>query len=681
MMTETRLVMTNRNELTAPNSEPKGRILVVDDEIELTNALVEMLNKQNYQAIGFTDGNKALERLKQESFDILLADLMMPAIDGITLLKSALQIDPNIVGLIMTGQGTVQTAVDAMKSGAFDYILKPFKLNAVLITLAKSLEVRRLRMENITLRETVSIYELGQLVSSTLDSRAIAHKTAEAVRQQSDADEVSILVPVTGGEEMVVVAASGGDREFLVDQRVPKANTIAGWVANNQEMLTLEGEVMDERFSPAYPRPEIIRAISLPMVLNKNLIGVMNVNITNKPRNLSEGQIRGLQTLANIAASALENARLYQETEERLRRLDALRRIDLAISSSMDIRISLDVLLDQVHTHLKVDASSVLLMDPASNDFYAAATRGFRSLAASRMRVRMGSGCVGRAAVERRTVPASDPDELKEDPLLTQLPVDEEIQFIAATPLISKGAVEGVLVVLQRSPFTPSEDWYSFLEILAGQAAIAINNARLFENLQITNQQLIMAYSETIEGWSRALDLRDQETEGHTQRVTEMSLRLARSMNVFSDEELTYFRWGALLHDIGKMGVPDQILLKPEKLTEKEEAIMRMHPEFAFRLLNSITFLRRALDIPHYHHEWYDGTGYPEGLKGEQIPLAARIFAIVDVWDALCSDRPYREGWSDDKVIRYLKKQTGTQFDPKVVDAFLKVLEETPERE
>jgi len=681
LMTETRLVMTNRNELTAPNSEPKGRILVVDDEIELTNALVEMLNKQNYQAIGFTDGNKALERLKQESFDILLADLMMPAIDGITLLKSALQIDPNIVGLIMTGQGTVQTAVDAMKSGAFDYILKPFKLNAVLITLAKSLEVRRLRMENITLRETVSIYELGQLVSSTLDSRAIAHKTAEAVRQQSDADEVSILVPVTGGEEMVVVAASGGDREFLVDQRVPKANTIAGWVANNQEMLSLEGEVMDERFSPAYPRPEIIRAISLPMVLNKNLIGVMNVNITNKPRNLSEGQIRGLQTLANIAASALENARLYQETEERLRRLDALRRIDLAISSSMDIRISLDVLLDQVHTHLKVDASSVLLMDPASNDFYAAATRGFRSLAASRMRVRMGSGCVGRAAVERRTVPASDPDELKEDPLLTQLPVDEEIQFIAATPLISKGAVEGVLVVLQRSPFTPSEDWYSFLEILAGQAAIAINNARLFENLQITNQQLIMAYSETIEGWSRALDLRDQETEGHTQRVTEMSLRLARSMNVFSDEELTYFRWGALLHDIGKMGVPDQILLKPEKLTEKEEAIMRMHPEFAFRLLNSITFLRRALDIPHYHHEWYDGTGYPEGLKGEQIPLAARIFAIVDVWDALCSDRPYREGWSDDKVIRYLKKQTGTQFDPKVVDAFLKVLEETPERE
>lgn len=681
MMTETRLVMTNRNELTAPNSEPKGRILVVDDEIELTNALVEMLNKQNYQAIGFTDGNKALERLKQESFDILLADLMMPAIDGITLLKSALQIDPNIVGLIMTGQGTVQTAVDAMKSGAFDYILKPFKLNAVLITLAKSLEVRRLRMENITLREIVSIYELGQLVSSTLDSRAIAHKTAEAVRQQSDADEVSILVPVTGGEEMVVVAASGGDREFLVDQRVPKANTIAGWVANNQEMLTLEGEVMDERFSPAYPRPEIIRAISLPMVLNKNLIGVMNVNITNKPRNLSEGQIRGLQTLANIAASALENARLYQETEERLRRLDALRRIDLAISSSMDIRISLDVLLDQVHTHLKVDASSVLLMDPASNDFYAAATRGFRSLAASRMRVRMGSGCVGRAAVERRTVPASDLDELKEDPLLTQLPVDEEIQFIAATPLISKGAVEGVLVVLQRSPFTPSEDWYSFLEILAGQAAIAINNARLFENLQITNQQLIMAYSETIEGWSRALDLRDQETEGHTQRVTEMSLRLARSMNVFSDEELTYFRWGALLHDIGKMGVPDQILLKPEKLTEEEEAIMRMHPEFAFRLLNSITFLRRALDIPHYHHEWYDGTGYPEGLKGEQIPLAARIFAIVDVWDALCSDRPYREGWSDDKVIRYLKKQTGTQFDPKVVDAFLKVLEETPERE
>ena len=206
----------------------------------------------------------------------------------------------------------------------------------------------------------------------------------------------------------------------------------------------------------------------------------------------------------------------------------------------------------------------------------------------------------------------------------------ENVAAYFALPLIAKGEVKGVLEVFHRAIFHPESEWINFLETLAGQAAIAIDSAQLFENLQTSNTDLEAAYEATIEGWSHALDLRDKETEGHSQRVTEITLRLAKAMGI-GDAELVKVRHGALLHDIGKMGVPDSILLKPGKLTDEEWVLMRKHPALAHELLSPIVYLRDALDIPYCHHEKWDGTGYPRGLKGEQIPLTARIFAVVDV--------------------------------------------------
>lgn len=193
--------------------------------------------------------------------------------------------------------------------------------------------------------------------------------------------------------------------------------------------------------------------------------------------------------------------------------------------------------------------------------------------------------------------------------------------------------------------------------------------------LEKTNLALQRAYDETIEGWSRALDLRDKETEGHSQRVTEMTLRLARVAGM-SDKELVQVRRGALLHDIGKMGIRDGILLKPDKLTDEEWTIMRKHPEFSYALLNPIDYLQPALDIPYCHHEKWDGSGYPRGLKGEQIPLAARLFAVVDIWDALRHDRPYRKGWSHKEALDHIKSLSGTHLDPKAVEYFLSIVSE-----
>lgn len=188
-------------------------------------------------------------------------------------------------------------------------------------------------------------------------------------------------------------------------------------------------------------------------------------------------------------------------------------------------------------------------------------------------------------------------------------------------------------------------------------------------NIEQAHSQLLSAYDATIEGWSRAMDLRDKETEGHTQRVTQLSEKLAKIAGIRQDE-LIQIRRGSLLHDIGKLGVPDSILLTPNKLTDGEWEVMRKHPQYAYEMIQPIEYLRPALDIPYCHHEKWDGTGYPRGLKGEEIPLSARIFAIVDVWDALTSDRPYRAAWDKQKTLQYINEQSGKHFDPQIVELF-----------
>jgi putative nucleotidyltransferase with HDIG domain len=244
---------------------------------------------------------------------------------------------------------------------------------------------------------------------------------------------------------------------------------------------------------------------------------------------------------------------------------------------------------------------------------------------------------------------------------------------ILCAPLKIKDQLIGVIYVDNRihsGMFQQSD--FELISAFANQAAVAINNAQLFDDLQESNEELEIAYQATLEGWVRALDLRDRETEGHTKRVTALTQKLATAMGV-SDADLVHITRGALLHDIGKMAIPDGILLKPAKLSEDERKLIEKHPVYAFEMLSPIKFLLPALDIPHCHHEKWDGSGYPRGLKGEDIPFAARIFAVVDVWDALVSDRPYRKGIKPAEIREHIRRDSGIHFDPEVVEAFLKL--------
>ncbi|HEX9995556.1 MAG TPA: HD domain-containing phosphohydrolase [Abditibacterium sp.] len=489
----------------------------------------------------------------------------------------------------------------------------------------------------------------------------------------------------------------------------------------------------DAQTTPELPNHELYKQVDMrtigiaSLIREGEVLGLLKVYSFVEPRTFDANELALLQGLADLGAQAISNARFYAASQRRLSNLQALRQIDMAILGSSEVNVALCVVVDQIISQLGIDAASVLLLNSHSRSLRYATGRGFRTNSPRRFDWRLGEGLAGRAALERRLIYVPDLSmptdivvggDVESRPALANSILEDVSRravesrgkeanamspgasaagdqfsrrsgilngegFVSyyAVPLVAGGQVQGVLEVWSRSPLQLDAEETEFLETLAGQAAIAVDNAQLFRDVQRFNDELIMAYDSTLEGWSGALDLRDKETEGHTQRVTEETMRLAAFMGL-DDAQLVQIRRGALLHDIGKMGIPDAILLKPGPLSDEEWVVMKKHPVYALELLSRIEYLRPALEIPYSHHEKWDGSGYPRGLEGEQIPLAARIFAIIDVWDALCSDRPYRKGWPLQRVLEHIKEGAGTHFDPQIVEVFLRMqsfsADETP---
>jgi HD-GYP domain-containing protein (c-di-GMP phosphodiesterase class II) len=519
----------------------------------------------------------------------------------------------------------------------------------------------------------------GASLSSTLDFDEVLDHLLGAVEGILPYDDASILLVDHSGREAAIARtrgrAPGGEKtsQFFKDFRFNVTTTEnLRWMAEHKQPLVIP----DVTSYPGWITVEGTEAIrswaGAPIIVNGKVIAFFSLakNVINF---YGPQHARLLEAFTGQASLAFQNARLFAETQSRLRFLTALHTIDTAIGASVDLRITLSIILENVTRELKVDAAAVALMNPHSRLLEYTASRGFRSRIVEGLRVKPGDGLVGQAAIQRHAVSSSDAGQVDgKSGSGTDSFKDEGFASQYAIPLIAKGQVQGILQLCHRTELNPGQDWLDFLDTLAGQAAIAIDNARMFENLQTSNLDLLLAYDATIQGWAQALDMRDRETEDHTRRVADITLTLAGAMSM-NDSELEHIRRGALLHDIGKIGIPDIILLKPGPLTDEEWAIMRTHPVKAYEMLSPIAYLHPALDIPYCHHEKWDGSGYPRGLNGAQIPLAARIFAVVDVFDALTSDRPYRSAWSREQALDYIKEQTGKHFDPRVVEVFLKM--------
>ncbi|GEM44924.1 GAF and HD-GYP domain-containing protein [Deinococcus cellulosilyticus] len=381
-----------------------------------------------------------------------------------------------------------------------------------------------------------------------------------------------------------------------------------------------------------------------------------------------------LPELSEHISKALYRQHVFQRY---LNALYYFQELQVSITDHLEWHETLKLVLYYTREALQADAAVFFLYDKGTETLELIDTIGHRTPTDYGYRIHRTYGLAGIVLKEMKTqvINHLDPDSF--DLPSKEFLLREGFTGYVGTPLTVKGELLGILEVFHRGTLRPNAWWLSFFELLASHLAISVYQQALMRELRHTNQQLIRTYDATLEGWVRALDLRDKETEGHSKRVMESSMRLAKHMGI-EGQDLEHIRRGALLHDIGKLGIPDEILHKPGKLTSHEFEIIKQHPVWAHAMLRDIEYLQKDLDIPYYHHEKWDGTGYPFGLEGEQIPLAARIFSVVDVWDAMTSDRPYRKGMPEEDVMKHIQNQSGRHFDPQVVQAFVEMMGKKP---
>ena len=374
----------------------------------------------------------------------------------------------------------------------------------------------------------------------------------------------------------------------------------------------------------------------------------------------------------------LYDVSMIRSTEKKLliqfERMQALGNIDRAIISTMDLAFITDVVFDQISSQLQMECSLLFLRANNTQELTCQYSRGLPLLG------RNGNKPTQPAPILAKRVVASGEMLIVEDISESTETSPEEygepyqnIKFYAGIPLLNLGETIGVLEVCSQEAFSPDSDWVSFFKMIAGQTAIAIVHVNQFHDIRRLNVELLKSYENTLEGWARVLEFKDRETKGHSDRVTQMAVKLGKAMGLTSDE-LVHLKRGAILHDIGKLCIPEKILFKAGPLDESEWHIMKQHPIYAQEFVADIQFLQPATNILLFHHERWNGSGYPLGLKGKQIPLTARIFMVIDVWDALSFDRPYRKAWPAEKVQHYLRENAGILFDPEIVEIFLEII-------
>lgn len=666
------------------------RVLLVEDSPDDAELVLAELRRGGYEPryarVQTPEGLRTA--LADGPWDVVIADYHMPAFSGPRAFALTRKEEIDAPFILVSGTIGEEHAAQAMRVGIDDYLMKDklTRLPAAVERALRDAEERRQRKkaEEALRRREAILSAVGRTAKQLLMTDDWRKEIDQALERLGEAAQVSrayLFANHCGADGRALTSqqaewVAAGVKPQLKNPELQglewKTAGLDRWPTILASGSTIHGDVQD---FPASERllleAEAIASIAVvPVMVRGVWWGTIGFDVCDSEREWSTAEVEALRIAADTLAAAIQRAQDQTVLQRQVDRLDSLRTIDLAITGSLDLKVTLGIVLDQVNAQLEVDASTVLLLNLVTQNLEFMAVRGVRHTVFGDVHVRLGEGFAGRAALERASVHISDLSDAKAPGPFSDFVLREGFRSYHAFPLVAKNEVKGVLEIYHRSPLEVSEEWRGFAEMLAGQTAIAIDNAMLFANLTRSNSDLRLAYERTLEGWSRALDLRDDETQGHTERVAEVTVHLARAM-AMSEEELLHVRRGALLHDMGKMGIPDAILRKPGPLTEEEWAIMRRHPVYAYELLSPIPFLRPALDIPHCHHERWDGTGYPRGLRGEEIPLSARVFSVVDAWDALRSDRPYRKGLPDDRVRDMIREGAGTQFDPRVVEAFL----------
>jgi response regulator RpfG family c-di-GMP phosphodiesterase/putative methionine-R-sulfoxide reductase with GAF domain len=542
---------------------------------------------------------------------------------------------------------------------------------------------RKKAEENLQQRltELEILADFSRALSQLMTPEQIGQKIIDLFEEKLDWHHIAIRQYQPNNDTLKVLAFT---QPGLNDEGVRKAtlkrfNTIiskpgeglSGWVWQQSKLVNLPDVTQNEHYLETYPG--IRSGLYAPLQAGDRTIGVISLE-SEQPQAFSQVDERMLTTLAAQASVALENARLYEQTATRLKNIESLRQIDRAISASFDIKSTLAIITETARNQLDVSAVVILLYNPQAQMLEFAFAQGFRTSVTRDIQLNIKTRLANQVVSNRKMVQISDLQALEADVLPPALKSEGFVSYVGV-PLLAKSKVNGVLEIYNRTGIQQEREWFDFLEAFAHQASIAINNAKLFDDLQRLNVEISLSYDNTIESWARTLEIRDPSSSGHAQRVMNMCVSMASTLGLDADS-ISQIRRGALLHDIGMLGLPETILFKPGELTTAEWEVVRQHPKIAFDLLAPLANWRQAVDISYCHHERWDGSGYPQGLKNQSIPLAARICSLVDVFDTLLMERSFRPAWNKAQATQYIRDGAGSQFDPDLVRIFLAMTRE-----
>lgn len=630
------------------SSEPEHLVIHVlygehnVSDIELTERFMKTHAPQIDMEVVKT-ADEILQRIKDkglDAYDALMVDYHLPGPGAVELIKKMRSQNIELPIIIITGLGSEEAAVEVLKHEKTDYVVKT---------------------SGYLMRLPVILENAHHLVMLQREQQALKRSEERFRLLAENAADVIFRIKITPPVKIEYIS--------------PAAEVILGYSLDElyADPLILIQNSLNTSDPKAFLRwvpTTDMTASNLPFQRKngKKIWVELKCTILNNALGQPE-------YIEGIGRDITQRIDADQQLREQMERINALHQIDKAITSSFDLRVTYQVLLDQLRQVLHVDAAAVLEFEPDLIQYNYLTGLGFKTLENALRTALRHSPLPSEAVTSKKTTQINLNSGQIFSPSLSGILSNEKFVKYIATPMVIKGQIKGVLEVYHKSELEPTREWTSFLEALAQQAAIALDNSQNFLELQKSQSVLLQAYDDTLMGWANFLDLRDKETEGHTVRVLERTMRAAQRLGV-READMEHLRRGVLLHDIGKVGVPDHILNKPGPLTDEEWVIMKKHPEYAYQMLSPIGFLRQALDVPYCHHEKWDGTGYPRGLKEKEIPFTARIFTVFDVYDAMTSERVYNKAQSRDDAINYIKKNAGIIFDPDIVDICIDVIRE-----
>jgi putative nucleotidyltransferase with HDIG domain len=521
--------------------------------------------------------------------------------------------------------------------------------------------------------DLLAMYAASARLDATREEKDLHREILTAAIQLTHAHSGSLMLLDEARGELFIAEGHDLPEPVIAGARVKVGEGAAGWVAAQRQPLLLIGGISDTQYPNAFPKPATIgSSICMPLLARApdaptaHCLGVLNLSRYVQATTLTTEDLQLATAFCANAATILHNAQLNRIMKQRARHLEHLIEINRNLTASLDLDDVLQSVMATAVELLHCEAGSLLLVDERTDELVFNVVVGPASPQLLGMRLPPGVGIVGTVAKEGKPLivndAESDPRHYKGIDLQTAL----QTVAVLAVPLITKGRVIGVLEVLNKKDRTLfTEDDCAALTSLATQSAIALENAKLYSDLR-------QAFADTVSIIANAVEARDRYTHGHTNRVTTIALEMARELR-WSRERIEHLRIGALLHDIGKIGVADGILHKPESLTTDEYTEMQHHPVVGAQMLKGVAALRPALPYILFHQERYDGKGYPFGFAGEEIPVEGRLLAVADTFDAMTSDRPYRDALSIEEALAEIVRNRGTQFDPEMVDALIGV--------